>query len=120
MELISLPNDHPARDRTVHLDGSVYRMRLTWMARRSGWYLDLSTLDGVDILSGRRISPGGVPFPRGVVGAPRGAFFVTGWVDPAPQSALGESFELYYMEEDEYSEFLASFDDYEGVTVVLL
>lgn len=120
MELLVLPNDYPAREREHRLDGSIYLLRLTWWPRRSGWYLDLSTLDGVDIISGRRISPGDVPFPRGVVGAPRGSFFVTGWEDPAPMSALGNAFELYYIDEAELAEIRAGVDLFADVAVRLL
>lgn len=119
MEIINLPNDYPARVRTVILDGSLYRLRLTWMPRRAGWYLDLATFDDVAIISGRRISPGGVPIPRGVPLAPRGAFFVTGWLDPAPQSALGNAFELFYVEREEYDALLASVDPHADVAVRL-
>lgn len=110
MLIIDTPNDRPRRIRNVQLDDTVYRLRLTWSARRGSWYMDLLTLDGTVIMSGRRISPGGVPIPSGVPGAPGGIFFVTGTEDPYKQTDLGTSMELYYVPEDEVAEFVAEAD----------
>jgi len=111
MIAISTPNEHPRTIQTVQLDGAVYRLRLYWLNRLGGWYVDLLTLAEVPIISGRRISPGGIPFPRGAIGAPRGIFFVTGSDDPYQQSDLGSAVELYYLSEDEYAALLQAAAD---------
>lgn len=83
---------HPAR---VELDGTEYRVRLTYRARLEAWYLDLYTADETPLALGRRLSPGGLPARVVVDGGPPGLLYVPG-DDPYDRDAL----RLLYIEEE--------------------
>lgn len=44
----------------VALDGTVYRVRMTWRDRLRGWYLDLYLADGTAVSLGNRVCAGGL------------------------------------------------------------
>ncbi|MFA9271618.1 MAG: hypothetical protein ACEQSX_12835 [Baekduiaceae bacterium] len=86
----------PQHTQTVTLDGTQFRMRLTWRHRLQGWYLDLYTLDETPLLLARRLSPGWSPnLGLAIEGGPDGVLLVTGF-DGYVREDLGESLRLRY------------------------
>ncbi len=55
MNVIRTRQDIPDTEQQVSLDGTTYRLRLTWRGYCESWYLDLSTAAGVAIVTGVRI-----------------------------------------------------------------
>ncbi len=53
-ELPAFPN-LPQHVMTLTLDGRTYRYRRTYMPRMRGWYVDIETMDGEPVVSGRRL-----------------------------------------------------------------
>ena len=53
--LIPTSTTESCYEQTVTLDGASYRLRLAWAERERRWFLDLSTVDGVPILQGKKI-----------------------------------------------------------------
>lgn len=88
------------RQRTT-LDGTVYRITLTWRPRTRGWYMDLYDSQGDPIALGRRLNPGWPPL-RGVVDerVPPGGFIVIG-PDPYRRQDLGDDLQILYYTESE-------------------
>ena len=80
----------------VTLDGTEYRIVLTWRQRSRSWYLDLYSADGNPIALGRRLSSGWSPV-RGATDAqlPPGAFVVGGPEDYR-RSDLGDDLMVRY------------------------
>lgn len=93
------------------LDGAEFEFRLYWIERCEGWYMDLATAAGVDIIVGRRISVGSWLL-RGVVHAqrPAGALTVVDLsgddAEPGPTD-LGDRVRLMYLTADEARGFAA-------------
>ena len=48
----------PQFSESVTLGSAQYQLVFTWRDRLPAWYLDIYTLDGTAILTGRRVSPG--------------------------------------------------------------
>jgi len=86
---------------TVTLDGVQYRLRLVWRERCRGWYMDLATLSGGQIVTGRRLSAGWCPL-AGIryTGAPGGYLYVRG-IDGYERDDLGEGLQIVYYTADE-------------------
>jgi hypothetical protein len=98
----------PVRDLYVDLDGTVFRLVLTWRERPACWYLDLYDSDGVALLMGQALRPGtavlnrrsGAPWPAGQLML----IDQSGGNLPATMDGLGSSHALYYAD----SELIAS------------
>ena len=80
----------------VELDGTEYRITLTWRQRTRGWYMDLYDREGDPIAVGRRLVPGWSP-TSGFVDdrLPPGAFVVAG-PGEYQRDDLGERLRLLY------------------------
>ena len=64
---------------TTTLEGVEVGMRVYWLPRCAGWYLDLLTPAGEDVATGIRITPQApLAVPGSWDGAPPGRFDVTG------------------------------------------
>lgn len=101
----------------VTLDGSIYRITLTWRDRVSGWYMDLFDVDDVPISVGRRLSPGWSPmFSVLPAGRPPGTFIVVGEPDYGRED-LGENLELFYLTVTELADGAQSVVELESVTL---
>jgi hypothetical protein len=99
-------HDLPAHSYTVTLDGVQYGVRLVYRERTASWYLDLADQDGVWLLRGRRLSPGGSPQHGMVVDGPPGALIPVG-ADPYARHEI----QLLYFSEAELEELEESADD---------
>lgn len=99
-------------DYPITLDGTQYRVRLTWHPRAASWYLTLLTLAGEPIIAGRRVVVG-VPLlgdyrdPR----LPSGTFFAvdtSGEHAEAGREDFGpnERVVLWYLSADEVAAVL--------------
>jgi len=104
---LDTPTTSPSYVRKVQLDGVVFKYRMTWRDRTACWYMDLLTLQGVPIVSGRRVSPGSAIIPRGTPGAPPGIIFCDGSLDPYAFGDLGASIRILYYSAEERAEFEA-------------
>lgn len=98
---LDTPTTAPSYVRKIQLDGTVFKYRMTWRDRTASWYMDLLTLQGAPIVSGRRVSPGSVIVPRGTPGAPPGLIYCDGSVDPYVFGDLGTSIRILYYSRDE-------------------
>lgn len=86
----------PASRQTVTLEGTQFRVRLTWRHRCRAWYLDLWTLAGTALALGRRLSPDWSPLLGFVLeGGPDGYLFVRGF-DGYERLDLGKGVRLLY------------------------
>lgn len=86
----------PQHTQTVTLDETQFRLRLTWLPRLQGWYLDLYALDETPLLLGRRLNPGwAVNAGLVVEGGPEGLLLVSG-TDGYAREDLGRSLRLTY------------------------
>ncbi len=78
------------------LDGTQFRLRLTWRHRLQGWYLDLYALDETPLLLARRLCPGwSLNLGLAIEGGPDGVLLCTG-VDGYARDDLGRSLLLWY------------------------
>lgn len=114
---IAVYPDQRTHLQTLLLEGVQVQLRLQWVARTRGWYLDLSALDGTPLLKGQRLSPGSPPLLGYQLGplAPPGTFFVRGPSDYF-RTDLGARLVLLYYASDEVPE-PSSVDD--GIAVAL-
>lgn len=62
----------------VALGGVEYTVRYTWRDRSNSWYVDFLTVDGEQILMGRRMQPGIGPNLRQTLETMPGSFMVLG------------------------------------------
>lgn len=92
----------PCFRQTVQLGDEAFVVRLTWRARLAGWYLDLITPDGVDIVRGRRLSARWGPL-LGLLpeGAPSGLLYVRGPLGGYTRDMLGVEVVIAYYGADE-------------------
>lgn len=109
---------YPSVARTIQvvtLGDAQYRLTLTWKGRLKAWYFNLQTLAGVDIVVGRRVSPGYGPL-LGLLpeGAPGGLFFVRG-KDGYKRNDIGSNVAIVYYDESE----IEAVDAGDAVRVVL-
>ena len=85
----------------VELDGTEYRVVLTWRQRPRAWYMDLYTGGGDPIALGRRLSPGWSPQRTASdERLPPGALLVAG-PEGYSRTDLGDRLRLLYYTEDE-------------------
>jgi hypothetical protein len=71
MTLRKLPTiPYPSTTQQYVLDGTVFSLAFRWSQRGECWYMDLSTVDGTPILTGRKLVTG-FPLLRRVVAATR-------------------------------------------------
>ena len=89
----------PAHTYTIALDGVQYEIRLVYRARTASWYLDLRDENGVELVLGRRLSPGSSPTGGVIVDGPPGVIAPFG-ADPYDRHEL----ELWYFEAAELAE----------------
>ena len=82
---------------TVTLSGAQYVLTWTWMARLCAWYVDLASIDGTAIVTGRRVSPGWFPW-LGLRSAalPAGTLAIYG-PDPYAENDLGQTVLPFYL-----------------------
>jgi hypothetical protein len=107
--------DAPAHTITIDLDGAQYVVRYTWRERSASWYLDLSTVDGTALITGRRLSAGWVPTLGLVIdGLPSGVLFVRG-VDGYERDDLGTDLLVVHYTDDEIAS--AAGDAADDVTI---
>lgn len=86
----------PQHTQTVTLDGTQFRLRLTWRHRLRGWYLDLYALDETPLLLARRLCPGwSLNLGLTIEGGPEGVLLVTG-PDDYERGDLGGALLLWY------------------------
>jgi hypothetical protein len=102
MQAIPVFPDLPQWTETVTLGDAQFRLTFTWRERPRAWYLDIETLEGTPLASGRRLSPGwdvlyGL-LPE--AGVPAGHLFVTG-PDPYEREQLGGDVQVIWMGSDE-------------------
>ena len=86
---------------TITLDEVEVGMRVYWLPRCAGWYVDLLTPAGEDVATGIRITPQApLAVPGSWDGAPPGRFVVTG---PARygREDLGTQVQVWYLTADE-------------------
>lgn len=89
---------------TITLDEVEVGMRVYWLPRCAGWYVDLLTPAGEDVATGIRITPQApLAVPGSWDGAPPGRFVVTG---PARygREDLGTQVQVWYLTADEVAE----------------
>lgn len=82
---------------TITLDGVKVGLRIYWLPRCAGWYLDVLTSAGEDVATGIRITPAApLAVPGSWEGAPPGRFVVTG---PARYGRLdlGSQVQVWYL-----------------------
>jgi hypothetical protein len=89
-------HDVPAHRYTVTLDGVQYEVRLVYRARTASWYLDLRDEQGVELVLGRRLSPGSSPVGGVITNGPPGKLVAFG-ADPYDRDEV----ELWYFTEAE-------------------
>lgn len=97
----------PDTTQTVTLGDVQIRVRIYWRERLGAWYVDLLSLDGTAIATGRRVSPGWDMLTGLLSGLPAGHLFVEG-SDPYTREMLGERVNLVYYTADEIPEQEAS------------
>ena len=89
---------------TITLDEVEVGMRVYWLPRCAGWYVDLLTPAGEDIATGIRITPQApLAVPGSWDGAPPGRFITVG---PARygREDLGTQVQVWYLTADEVAE----------------
>lgn len=103
MALRQIPLEaHPDFTQQCDLNGVTYSFRFRWSARGACWHMDLSTVDGVSVVSSVRLV-NGFPLLRRVVGAlaPRGELYMvdtTGRDEDPNFPEFGTRFGLFYLE----------------------
>jgi len=101
----------------VTLGSERYSLTFTYRSRLNAWYLDISTVEGTALASGRRLSPGWDQLfglvPAG--GRPTGHLFVRG-SDPYTREMLGDRVLPVYYSPDEITAPLST----SGLSVALL
>ena len=80
----------PTQSQVVEIDGTEYRIRIRWAARRQRFLLDLYSAAGSPLLVGRVLSSGVNPLSRSGPGIPDVVAIVHG-PDDYSQADLGES-----------------------------
>jgi len=102
----------------VTLDGTDYRIVLTWRQRQRSWYFDLYDADGDPIALGRRLSPGWSPV-RGSTDErlPPGAF-VVGGPEKYSRRDLGEDLLIRYFTEAEIAALPVPVEEDFDVTIL--
>lgn len=100
-------SDLRKQSQRVELDGTAYRIDLTWRQRAGAWYLDLYTRGGSPIALGRRLDAGWAPL-AGVTDErlPPGGLIAIGPSDYR-RDDLGDRLRLIYFSEDEAGAFEA-------------
>lgn len=103
LDLATFP-DLPQHTQTVALDGTQFRLRLTWRRRCRGWYADLYALDETPLLLGRRLCPGwAINVGLVVEDGPTGLLLVSG-SDGYAREDLGRSLRITYYTRAELQE----------------
>lgn len=100
-QIIPVDSRAPRYQFTITLDGVDVGLRLYWLPRAAGWYLDLLTPDGEDVATGIRVTPDApLAVPGSWEGAPPGRFVVLG---PARYgySDLGSQVRIVYLTSEE-------------------
>jgi hypothetical protein len=110
--LPTFPED-PFHTQTIALDGDEYRLSLAWREALRGWYLSVSTDEGVSVYEHIRLTPQSV-LTAGLApdNGPPGEFVARGPVRYR-REALGRSLVLYYLSSGE----IGSVDNSQGVVV---
>lgn len=83
-------------DQRTVFDGQEYSLRFRFNERSGYWYLDIADVDGVPIVSGRKLVRGAAIFGRSAGRFPGGQLYVIGASDPGV-SDLGDAVTLYYV-----------------------
>ena len=93
---------------TVTLDGVEVAMRVYWLERAAGWYVDLETPAGAVLASTVRITPGApLAIPGAAVGLPPGTFLASG-PDYYTRNDLGTQVTLDYVTAAEVAQIAAA------------
>jgi hypothetical protein len=105
---LSFSPDRYRSTSTVTLDGVAISIRMTWSDAGGAWYADVMDADGVELVTGARVS-GDSPLlsTTTMVGLPPGRLVVLG-PDPYDRTALGRSLGIYYLTAAEIAEALAA------------
>lgn len=101
-------------DYTIELDGSTYRLTLTWKTRQAGWYLGLYSVDETPLLLGKRLSAD-TPLLRRyqIDGLPPGELVCLDMEDRGAEptfESLGKRHLFWYFDESELPEATVSED----------
>jgi len=103
--LLPTRTDVPRYDFELELESVTYKFDFEWSDREEAWYMSIKDLDGVELLSGRKIV---LSYPLTVIhrdaGLPPGTFIAFDTSDKEVEAGfadLGDRVKLLYIPSDE-------------------